>query len=132
MTHSLGRGRQAQARGAAVLRVDAALEQPGAGELLDERADGIGGDAELGGGFVDADAGAAVEQAQQLTFGLGDVEGFAGGAGVVAQAAADAGQDSGQLRGKRAWRQAAEGSTRVEDMSICDRHITRSVSASCR
>ena len=40
------------------------------------------------------------KQAQELGFGLGDVEGFARGAGVVAQSAADAGQDFGQLGGQ--------------------------------
>src|SRR5215471_12142714 len=90
-------GGETQAGGAAVLRIDGTLEQSGAGELLDQRADGVGGDAELGGGIVDADARSTVEQAQELGFGLSDVEGFARGAGVVAQSATDAGQDSGQL-----------------------------------
>ena len=38
-----------------------------------------------------------VDQTQQVAFGVGDVEGFARGARVVAQAAPDAAENSGQV-----------------------------------
>ena len=79
-----------QAGGATVERVGRAFEQACAGGLLDERADGIRSDPELEGGVMDADAWLAIEEPQELAFGMGHLEGFANGAGAVAEPAADA------------------------------------------
>ena len=37
------------------------------------------------------------EETQEVGFGVGDVEGFARGAGAIPEAAADAGEDIGEL-----------------------------------
>src|SRR6185437_8323956 len=96
-----GQRRQPQAGRPAVERVGRALDQAGSGELLDQGADRVRSDAELGGGLVNAQAGLAAEQAQELAFGMGYFERFADRTRAVPQSAADAAEDSGQLNSQR-------------------------------
>ena len=61
--------REPQAGGPTVERVGRALNEAGPGELFDQGADRVGGNAKLGGGVLHADARMTFEQAQKLKDG---------------------------------------------------------------
>ena len=66
-----GGGREVQLRGAPVVRVGPAVEQPGGDQPADERADGVGREVQGRGRVADADAGLRLDEPEHLDLRAG-------------------------------------------------------------
>src|SRR5207253_2582284 len=97
-------------------RVRTAVQQADAVELLDQRAHRVRRNAQLERRVLDAHTRLSVDEPQQLALGMRDVERLARRAGAIAQAAANAAEDFGQL-----GREAGRSRRRVREWS--GRHL---------